>query len=246
MSIETAEELAGLRRAGRAVAITLREVRRRVRSGITTGELDRWAERTLARLGARPAPRLLYGFPGAICISVNDEAVHGIPGRRRLRTGDLVKLDVTAELDGFYADAAITVPVGTASPLGRRLCATADAALARALQAASAGRRLNEIGSAVEREVRARRFSVLGALCGHGIGRAIHEEPSVPNVYVPGLDSPLTHGLVITIEPVIAAGSGTLRHAGGWTEATADGSLAAHVEHTIAITGGYPLVLTAA
>ncbi len=304
MSIQTAEELSGLRRAGRAVAATLREVRRRVRPRVTTAELDRLAARTIARLGARPAPNLLYGFPGAICISVGDEAVHGIPGRRRLRSGELVKLDVTLELDGFYADAAISVPVGSptppevwperqtdlrrpctpspglasavlghglaaapsgprrrpriwgtwttnlspafpARPLARRLCAAADAALARALDVATAGSRLNEIGRAVEREVGARRFSVLGELCGHGIGRAIHEEPSVPNVFLPALGGRLTEGLVITVEPVVAAGRDGLRRVGRWTEATADGSLSAHVEHTIAITRGRPLVLTA-
>ncbi len=245
MSIRSAEELTGLRRAGRAVATTLREVRSRVRPGITTGELDQLAERTIARLGGRPAPRLLHGFPGAICVSVGDEAVHGIPGRRRLRSGDLVKLDVTVELDGFYADAAVSVPVGPPAPLVRRLCAAADAALARALEVATAGSRLNEIGRAVEREVRGRRFAVLGELCGHGIGRAIHEAPGVPNVYVPALAARLTEGLVITVEPVIAAGRDGLRRVGRWTEATADGSLAAHVEHTIAITRGRPLVLTA-
>jgi len=154
MSIRSAEELEGLRRAGRAVAVTLREVRRCVRPGITTGDLDQVAERTIARLGGRPAPRLLYGFPGAICVSVGDEAVHGI-------------------------------------------------------------------------------------------GRAIHEEPSVPSVFVPALRERLTEGLVITVEPVITAGRDGLRRVGRWTEATADRSLAAHVEHTIAITRGRPLVLTA-
>src|SRR2546423_2522364 len=246
MSIETAEELEGLRRAGRAVAITLREVRARARPGVTTGELDRFAERTFQRLGARPAPRLLLGFPGAICISVNDEAVHGIPGRQRLRAGDLVKLDVTAEVDGFYADAAISVPVGPPAPLVRRLCAAADAALARALEAARPGARLNEIGLAVEREVGSRGFAVLHELCGHGVGRTMHEDPSVPNVYVETLDQPLTEGLVLAVEPVISAGSGEVRQVGRWVEATADGSLAAHAEHTIAIRAGRPLVLTAA
>src|ERR671928_1941360 len=136
MSVRTPEELEGLRRAGRAVAATLREVARRVRPGVTTAELDAVAARVLARHGARSAPALVYGFPGTICISVDDEAVHGIPGPRRLRAGQLVKLDVTAELDGFYADACVTVPVGRARPRAQRLVAAASGALRRGLAAA--------------------------------------------------------------------------------------------------------------
>src|SRR3954467_7762986 len=139
ISVDTPEELAGLRRAGRAVSATLREVSRRVRPGVTTAELDAHAARVFARHGARSAPALVYGFPGAICISVDDEAVHGIPGPRRLRAGELVKLDVTAELDGFYADAAISVPVGAVAPRVARLAAAAQAALRWGLGAPRAG-----------------------------------------------------------------------------------------------------------
>ena len=172
MSVDTPEELAGLRRAGRAVAATLREVARRVRPGVSTAELDALAAQVLARHGARSAPALVYGFPGAICISVDDEAVHGIPGPRRLRPGEFVKLDVTAELDGFFADAAISVPVGRVSPRVARLAAAAQAALRRGLEAAHAGAPLNAIGAAVEDEARRRGCSVLGELTGHGIGRS--------------------------------------------------------------------------
>src|SRR3954466_7980702 len=224
MSVQTPEELAALRRAGRAVSATLREVARRVRPGVTTAELDALAARVLARHGARPAPALVYGFPGAICISVDDEAVHGIPGPRRLRAGELVKLDVTAELDGFYADAAISVPVGAVAPRVARLAAAAQAALRRGLEAARAGAPLNAIGAAVEDEARRRRCTVLGELTGHGIGRAIHEEPTVPNVFVAGLAAPLEKGPVIPIEPILALGSADVRAAGdGWTILTADG-----------------------
>jgi methionyl aminopeptidase len=247
MSVETPEDLAGLRRAGRAVAATLREVARRVRPGVTTAELDAVAARVLASHGARPAPALLYGFPGAICISVDDEAVHGIPGPRRLRAGQLVKLDVTAELDGFYADAAVSVPVGTVAPRVARLAAAAQAALRRGLEAARAGAPLNAIGAAVEAEARRRRCTVLGELTGHGIGRAIHEEPTVPNVFVAGLDQPLAEGTVITIEPILALGSAEIRAGDdGWTVLTADGSASAHAEHTLVVSGTRPLVLTAA
>src|SRR4051812_25629138 len=184
MSVRTPEELEALRRAGRAVAATLREVSRRVRPGITTADLDTLAARVLARHGARPAPALVYGFPGAICISVDDEAVHGIPGPRRLRAGQLVKLGVTAELDGFYADAAISVPVGRVAPRVGRLAATAQAALRHGIEAARAGAPLNAIGAAVHEEAGRRGCAVLSELTGHGIGRTIHEAPTVPNVYV--------------------------------------------------------------
>jgi methionyl aminopeptidase len=246
MSIETDEELEGLRRAGSVVAETLREVRAHVAAGVTTGELDAVAAEIFARRGARSAPALAYGFPGTICIAVNDEAVHGIPGRRRLRPGDLVKLDVTAELDGFFADAAVSVPVGPPSAAVRRLCAAAEAGLRQGMRAARAGRPLNAIGGAVQAAVEARGCSVLGELNGHGIGRAIHEPPTVPAVYDPRLDTPLTEGLVITIEPIVSTGGAdVLPTADGWTVVTADGAPAAHVEHTLVITADSPLVLTA-
>jgi methionyl aminopeptidase len=247
MSVDTPEELAGLRRAGRAVSATLREVARRVRPGVTTAELDAHAAQVFARHGARSAPALVYGFPGTICISVDDEAVHGIPGPRRLRAGQLVKLDVTAELDGFYADAAVSVPVGRVPPKVARMVATARAALRRGLHAAHAGAPLNAIGAAVQEETERRGFAVLGELTGHGIGRSIHEEPTVPNVYVPALDAPLREGTVITIEPIIGFGSREVRSGGdGWTILTADGAPSAHAEHTLVVSAGEPLVLTAA
>ena len=246
MSVETPEELAALRRAGRAVAATLLEVRRRMRPGVSTAELDAVAADVLARHGARSAPALVYGFPGAICISVDDEAVHGIPGPRRLRAGQLVKLDVTAELDGFYADAAVSVPVGRVAGRVQRLAAAARCALRRGVEAARAGAPLNAIGAAVEDEAGRRRVAVLRELTGHGIGRTIHEPPSVPNVHVPALDTPLGAGTVITVEPILALGGEGVRAAGdGWTVTTADGSTSAHAEHTIVVTADAPIVLTA-
>jgi methionyl aminopeptidase len=247
MSISTPGELAALRRAGRAAARILGAVRAEVRPGVTTRELDEVAARRMRREGARSAPRLELGFPGAICISVNDEAVHGIPGHRRLRHGDLVKLDVTIELDGFCADTAVSVPVGAPDRLGRRLREAADSGLRRALAVASAGEPLAGIGRAIEDEVRRRGFSVLPELNGHGIGRTMHEPPSVPQHWVPGLRTRLQEGLVVTIEPIISAGGANVRELpDGWTIATADGSLSAHAEHTVVITRGRPLVLTAA
>jgi methionyl aminopeptidase len=247
MSVETPEELAALRRAGRVVAATLREVSRRVRPGVTTAQLDAVAARVLARHGARPAPSLVYGFPGAICISVDDEAVHGIPGPRRLRSGQLVTLDVTAELDGFFADAAVTVALGSARPALRRLVAAAQAALRRGMGAAVAGAPVNAIGAAVEAEAARRGATVLGELTGHGIGRTIHEEPTVPSVHVAGLDAPLRAGTVLTIEPILSLGGPHVRMGDdGWTVLSADGGPVAHAEHTLVVTDGPPLVLTAA
>jgi methionyl aminopeptidase len=247
MSVDTPEELAALRRAGRAVSATLREVARRVRPGVTTAELDALAAEVFTRHGARSAPALVYGFPGTICISVDDEAVHGIPGPRRLRAGELVKLDVTAELGGFYADAAVSVPVGRVAPRVGRLAAAAQAALRRGLQAARAGAPVNAIGAAVQDEAERRGCAVLGELTGHGIGRSIHEEPTVPNVYLDGFDAPLREGTVITIEPILGLGSGAVRPGDdGWTILTADGAPSAHAEHTLVVSAGEPLVLTAA
>jgi methionyl aminopeptidase len=246
MSIETEDELEGLRRAGHVVAVALRELRRRVQAGVSTGELDRVAGRVFARHGARSAPKLVYGAPCEVFISVNDEAVHGVPGARRLRRGDLVKLDVTAELDGFYADACVSVAVAPAAPRVRRLVSAADAALTRGMAAAVAGAPVRAISEAVAREAAARGVSVLEDLGGHGIGRTIHEAPSVPNVPDPGDPTRLHAGLVITVEPILGAGGAGIRPGGdGWTLRTADGALAAHVEHTIVVTAGRPLVLTA-
>jgi methionyl aminopeptidase len=247
MSIESERDLAGLQAAGNVVAEALAAMRAAVRPGVTTRELDQVGATVFARYGARSAPQLAYDFPGFNCISVNDEAVHGVPSERALVEGDLVKLDVTAELDGYMADAAITVAVGAVTADATRLIEAAERALTRAIGVARAGVRLNEIGRAVQSEVEQAGFFVLPQLGGHGIGRTIHEPPSVPNHYVASDETVLTEGLVITIEPIISAT--TSRSVGpgedGWTIATADRGMSAHVEHTIAITRHAPVVLTA-
>lgn len=248
MSIESERDLAGLRAAGKVVAEALAAMRAAVRPGVTTRELDDVGAGVFAWYGARSAPQLAYDFPGVNCISVNDEAVHGVPSNRALVEGDLVKLDVTAELDGYMADAAITVPVGAVTMNALTLVSTAERALARAIGVARAGVRVNEIGRAVQSEVEEAGFFVLPQLGGHGIGRTIHEPPSVPNHYVASDETVLTDGLVITIEPIISATSGRSVGPGsdGWTISTADRGLSAHVEHTIVITRDAPIVLTAA
>jgi methionyl aminopeptidase len=180
------------------------------------------------------------------CISVNDEAVHGIPGQRALQPGDLVKLDVTIEKDGFMADAAVTVPVGKVTEERQNLVACAERAFAKAMLVARAGFRVWEIGRVIEREVRRSGFSVIRDLGGHGIGRTIHEEPRVPNYPDAEANQVLTEGLVITVEPIIAAGSGRAFVAPDrWTVITADHRASAHYEHTLVITKGAPMLLTA-
>jgi methionyl aminopeptidase len=247
MSVDSEKDLEGLRRAGRVVAQALQAMRDAVREGISTAELDDVAARVLRGHGAQSAPRIVYDFPGTACISVNDEAVHGVPGSRQLRRGDLVTLDVTVELDGYYADAAVTVGVPPISALAQRLLSCAEAAFWRAAKAARAGERLAVVGGKVEAEVERHGFQVLRDLCGHGIGRSIHEEPSVCNYYDPRERTRLTQGLVIALEPIISAGAQyTRKGADGWTLSSADGSLTAHYEHTMVITKGQPLLLTAA
>src|ERR1700742_152503 len=245
MSIDTPEELEAMRAAGKVVADAMEAMRRRVHPGVTTAELDAVAGEVFERAGARSGPQLDYDFPGVTCISVNDEAVHGIPGKRKLRGGDLVKLDVTAELNGFYADACISVPVGKARKEASRLTASARGPLADGRAVARAGAPLNAIGTAVDATVTAHGHSVCRQLIGHGIGRRIHEPPAVPNFRVPDLTEPPTEGLVLTIEPIIAAGTGWVRDSDdGWTMRTSDGSTSAHFEHTMVITKGDPILLT--
>jgi methionyl aminopeptidase len=247
MSIETERDWTGLKRVACVVRLTLDAMEKEVRPGVTTGELNDIAAAIFAAHGSQSAPALVYGFPGTVLISINDEVVHGVPGKRRLQRGDVVKLDVTTEKDGYMADAARTVVVEGGSDEAHRLARCARSAFKKALLVAKAGRLVSDIGRAVDQEVRGHGFHVVRGLDGHGIGRTIHEAPSVPNYYNPRQKDLLSDGLVITIEPIICAGSGmAVEGQDGWTIRTADGSLAAHHEHTIVITNDSPVVLTAA
>jgi methionyl aminopeptidase len=249
MSITSSEQFEKLRACGMIVGKALRTMAAEVRSGVTTAELCEIGSRVLAEHGARSSPPIVYGFPGDVCISVNDEVVHGIPGDRVIQPGDLVKLDLTAEKEGYHTDSAVSieVPRGSASGKGRELARCAEHAFRQALGAARTGHRTKDIGRAVEREVRRRGFHVIKDLGGHGIGRTIHEPPAVPNYADFSALHQLTEGLVITIEPIIAAGTGEVSlDQDGWTYRTTDGSLSAHYEHTIVITRGEPVLLTAA
>lgn len=247
MTISSEADLAAMRRVGRLVAQTLEQMRAAVRPGVTTGDLDRVAERFARAAGARSAPQLAYDFPGFTCISVNDQIVHGIPGPRVVLPGDVVKLDVTLELDGYMADAATTVLVPPASPEARALRRAARVAFNQAMRVARAGRTLSELGGEVEAAVRRAGFAVVRELTGHGIGHRIHEGPSVPNWAAPGSRGVLTDGLVIAVEPMVTTiPARVVEEADGWTLRTHNKALAVHHEHTIVVQRGEPLVLTAA
>ncbi len=249
MSINSPEQFEKLRACGMIVGKALRAMAAEVHAGVTTAELCEVGSRVLAAHGARSSPPMVYGFPGDVCISVNDEVVHGIPGDRVIQAGDLVKLDLTAEKDGYHTDSAVSIEVPAARPSAkaRALAHCAERAFRQALGAARIGNRTKDIGRAVEREVRRRGFQVVKELGGHGIGRTIHEPPAVPNYPDISAQYKLTEGLVITIEPIITAGTGNVMlDKDGWTYHTADGSLSAHYEHTIVITRGEPVLLTAA
>jgi methionyl aminopeptidase len=249
MTIDGEDDLEGLRRAGRAVAEARDAMLGAAEPGATTADLDAVGRSVLRRHGARSAPQLAVGFPAATCVSLNDEAAHGIPSPARvLRAGDLVNVDVSAELDGYWADTGASAPVGppeAVAPIARRLVAATREAQGAAMNAARAGRPLRDVGRAVQRCARRRGFTVIANLCGHGVGGFLHEPPSVPSIEDPTDATVLWEGLVLAVEPFLSTGAGVAVEAGdGWTLRTPDGSLSAQFEHTIVVTNGRPLVLT--
>ncbi len=246
MSIESEKDLEGLRKIGRIVARCLQHMQAKLEPGITTRELDALGGRFLAVHGARSAPRLTYNFPGHTCISVNEEAAHGIPGARRLRAGDLVNIDVSAELDGYFADTGGSAIIPPEAKLQQRICAAAKRALENALLEARAGARMNRIGYAIEAEAKRNGFTVIENIGSHGVGRALHEEPGfIPGFYDPRDKRILREGQVITIEPFISSGAREVCENGdGWTLVTNRGIFTAQYEHTLVITKGVPLIMT--
>jgi methionyl aminopeptidase len=247
MSIESDGDLRGLQHIGRMVALILSEMQSAAVPGITTAALDAIGGAAMKRLGVRSAPQATYGFPGFTCISVNEEIVHGVPGPRRLSAGDLVTIDVTAEAGGYVADAARTMNIGRGSALASRLRRCTVSALRAALRAARAGEPVSAIGRAVELQARSDGFAVVRELCGHGVGRAIHEDPQVPNYENRWQRDVLTEGLVIAVEPMLTAvPARAVQMRDGWTIRTSNRALAAHEEHTIVVRRDGPLVLTAA
>ena len=244
--IKSGREIAAMRQAGRIVATVLEILTQQVRPGMKTKELDDIADRELRRLGAKPSFKGYRGFPANLCVSVNDEIVHGIPGERVLDEGDIVSLDLGAIFMGFQGDASVTIGVDEISSQARQLIETAEGALKAGIAVAYPGARLGDISAAVQRYVEPKGYSVVREYTGHGIGRDMHEEPQIPNFGPSGLGPVLKKGMTLALEPMINIGDWHTRLGGDhWTVLTADGSLSAHFEHTIAITDAEPEVLTA-
>jgi methionyl aminopeptidase len=243
--LKSPKEIARMEKANRIVAEILEEVKERVRPGVETRELDELAEAGCRRHKVEPAFKGYRGYPSSICVSVNEEIVHGIPGSRRIKDGDLVSLDFGVRYDGYYGDAALTVPVGEVSPEARKLLAATQESLDAAIAQVQVGARLTNISHAVQTVVEGHGFAVIREFVGHGIGRSLHEDPQIPNFGPPGRGPVMQAGLTLAIEPMTCSGSWRVRILGdGWTAVTQDGSLAAHFEHTVALTDKGAVVLS--
>jgi methionyl aminopeptidase len=244
--IKSEQELAAMRQAGRIVAMVLEILKGQLRAGMKTKELDVIAARELERLEAKPSFKGYRGCPANLCVSVNEQIVHGIPGERVIKEGDIVSLDLGTIYHGFQGDGALTTGVGKISPQARRLIETAEGALAAGIDAARAEARLGDISAAIQRYAESRGYSVVREYTGHGIGREMHEEPQIPNFGLPGSGPVLKKGMTLALEPMLCAGDWHTRVSDDhWTVLTADGGLSAHFEHTIAITDNEAEVLTA-
>jgi methionyl aminopeptidase len=239
------DEIKVMRRAGAVVADTLEALREALRPGVTTEELDQVAERIIRDAGATPSFKGYRGFPASICASPNHVIVHGIPSSMKLEEGDIISLDVGAFLDGYHADSAWTFPVGEVDPTAAELLKVTEASLDAALEQCKPGNRLGDVGYAVQQVAEPAGFSIVREYAGHGVGRALHEEPSIPNYGPAGRREVLTEGMTLAIEPMVnVGGSGTKTLADGWAVVTSDGSLSAHFEHTVAITADGHEILT--
>jgi methionyl aminopeptidase len=238
-------EIERMRAANALVADVLADLASKVSPGVTTADLDRMAERLVRDGGAEPAFKGYRGYPCTLCASVNEQVVHGIPSARALAEGDIISLDMGVKLNGFFGDSAVTVPVGRVSNDAARLLRVTQEALELAIKQVRVGGRISDIGSAIQQHVEAHGFSVVREFVGHGIGAALHEEPQIANYGEPGRGPRLAEGMVLAIEPMVNMGRPAVKVLGdGWTAVTRDGSLSAHFEHTVAVTGEGPLVLT--
>lgn len=245
ITIKTKEEIEIIAEGGKILAKTIIELEKMVKPGITTSELNRAAEALILSEGAKPAFKGYEGFPYALCVSINDNVVHGFPSNYSLRDGDLVKLDLGVLYRGYNTDMAVTVAVGTISFEARRLINVTKKALRLAIKKAKIGNTIGDIGNTIQRCIEDQGFSVVKDLCGHGIGKSVHEDPQIPNYGQRGTREPLEEGMVICIEPIVSMGDYHIKNAhDGYGYATKDGSLSAHFEHTIAITEKGPIVLT--
>lgn len=245
ISIKSPRELELMRFAGQVVAQVLAQLEEAVTEGVTTRELDAMAERIIRKAGCIPAFKGYQGFPGSICASINEEVVHGIPGSRRLRQGDIISIDVGAVYKGYYGDAAVTVPVGEVTPEARRLIEVTREALNKGLEKAAEGNHLTDISFAIQSYVESNGFSVVRNYVGHGIGNQMHEEPQIPNFGKPGRGPRLKEGMVLAIEPMVNAGDWQVEVLpDNWTVVTLDRKLSAHFEHTVAVTKNGGEILT--
>jgi methionyl aminopeptidase len=243
--LKSRQEIAYMRQAGRIVALTLQELGKRVRPGVTTGELNQFADDFIRRAGGVPAFLNYQGFPASICTSVNNEVVHGIPGLRRLENGDIISIDVGAFYQGYCGDSSYTFPVGEISEEARRLLEVTREALERGIAQAVPGNRIGDISFAIQSFVEGHGYQVVRDFVGHGIGKKMHEEPQVPNFGKPGHGPRLEPGMALAIEPMVNAGTYEVAvMPNHWTVVTKDGSLSAHFEHTVVVTEGQPEVLT--
>lgn len=243
--IKSEREIAIMRQAGRIVATVLEILKKELRVGMTTKELDDITDRELVKMGAKPSFKGYRGFPANLCVSINDEIVHGIPGGRIINDGDLVSLDLGAIYDGFHGDAAVSVIVGNGSHQARMLMEVAEDALKEGITAACPGARLGDVSAAIQQYAESRGYSVVREYTGHGIGRQMHEKPQIPNFGRPGEGSELKKGMTLALEPMVNIGDWRTRSGNdGWLVLTKDGNLSAHFEHTIAITDSKPEVLT--
>ena len=241
----SAAEIERLARVNELVAKVLAELKAMVAAGVTTADLDAVAERRLIEAGAEPAFKGYHGYPATICASVNEQVVHGIPSTRPLVEGDIISIDMGAKLDGFYGDSAVTVPVGQVSEEAARLLTVTEESLYRGLAAVRTGARVSDIGAAVQTHVETQGFSVVREFVGHGIGTKLHEEPQIPNYGPAGRGPRLSEGMVLAIEPMVNCGKPGVKVLGdGWTAVTKDGSLSAHFEHTVVVTGNGCRILT--
>ncbi len=243
--LKTPEEIERIAASGRVLARCHRLLRAKARPGVTTGELDEAAERFIRSQEAEPVFKGYRGFPGSICASPNSMVVHGIPGSYRLERGDVLSVDVGVDLHGWVSDAAVTLPIGKVTPVARRLLASTRASLYDAVEQCRVGNRLGDISHAVQSRVEGDGFAVIRSLVGHGVGRSMHEDPQIPNFGEPGTGRPLEEGMVLAVEPMVNAGRAGVRvGSDGWAVYAQDGSLAAHFEHTVAITSKGPRILT--
>jgi methionyl aminopeptidase len=244
--LRSARQIAQIREAGRLVAETFEILRPHIRPGITTRELDRIAEQFIRSRGAIPAYKGYRGFPATICVAPNNVICHGIPNNTALKEGDIVGIDIGARLNGWFGDACVTYPVGTISPEAQRLLDVAQEGMWRGIRAAQAGKRLGDIGAAIQQYVESNRFSIVREYTGHGVGERLHEDPSVPHFGRAGTLERLRPGFIFTIEPMVNAGrpETALDSKDGWTVRTADGSLSAQFEHSLVITNNGPELLT--